>query len=184
VDIPATSSNIPGTLVLRDALGTAVLESARLSSSAPTSGVDAEFIVQNTNTSADTHTKIVFRSRDTTNTGRHGSSISMLKDGNWVGGSGSYPGHLTFWTRQAAAEQFERLRITSAGNVGIGTTSPDADAILDVSSTTRGFLPPRMTTTQRDAIAAPVPAGLMVYNSTTNKLNFYNGTAWEAVTSA
>lgn len=76
------------------------------------------------------------------------------------------------------------MRITSTGNVGIGTTSPDADAILDVSSTTRGFLPPRMTTAQRDAIAAPVPSGLMVYNTTTNKLNFYNGTAWEAVTSS
>ena len=68
--------------------------------------------------------------------------------------------------------------------MGIGTTSPDVDAKLQIDSTTQGFLPPRMTTTQRNAIAAPVPAGLMIYNTTTNKLNFYNGTAWEAVTSA
>lgn len=74
------------------------------------------------------------------------------------------------------------MRIDSAGNVGIGGTA-DADAILDLQSTTKGFLPPRMTTTQRNAISTP-PAGLMVYNSTTNKLNFYNGTAWEAVTSS
>jgi hypothetical protein len=40
-----------------------------------------------------------------------------------------------------------------------------------------------MTTAQRDAITS-VPAGLMIYNTTTNKLNFYNGSAWEAVTSA
>lgn len=45
---------------------------------------------------------------------------------------------------------------------------------------------PSMTTTQRDALAAAggLTAGLMIYNSTTNKFNFYNGTAWEAVTSA
>ena len=65
----------------------------------------------------------------------------------------------------------ERIRVSSAA------------AALQVNSTTQGFLPPRMTTAQRDAIATP-PAGLMVYNSSTNKLNFYNGTAWEAVTSA
>jgi len=69
------------------------------------------------------------------------------------------------------------------GNVGIGTTSPSASALLDVSSTTRGLLPPRMTGVQRDAISSPA-AGLMIYNTTTNKLNFYNGTAWEAITSA
>jgi hypothetical protein len=39
-----------------------------------------------------------------------------------------------------------------------------------------------MTATQRDAISAV--AGLMIYNTDTNKLNFYNGSAWEAVTSA
>ena len=78
----------------------------------------------------------------------------------------------------------QRVTIDTAGNVGIGTSSIDADAILQLNSTTQGFLPPRMTTTQRNAIVAPVPAGLMIYNTTTNKLNFYNGTAWEAVTSA
>lgn len=66
--------------------------------------------------------------------------------------------------------------------VGIGTASPNAVAKLQVDSTTKGFLPPRMTTTQRDAISTP-PAGLMIYNTTTNKLNVYT-TAWEAITSA
>ena len=67
-------------------------------------------------------------------------------------------------------------------SVGVGITTPNSKAMLDVTSTTRGFLPPRMTTVQRDAITS-VPAGLMVYNTTTNKLNFYNGSAWEAVSS-
>lgn len=69
------------------------------------------------------------------------------------------------------------------GGVGvIGAASVAATAIFELSSTTKGFLPPRMTTTERNAISAPA-AGLTVYNSTLNKLNFYNGTAWETVTS-
>ena len=44
------------------------------------------------------------------------------------------------------------------------------------------FYPPIVTTTQRDAMS--VTAGAMVYNSSTNKLNFYNGSSWEAVTSS
>lgn len=74
----------------------------------------------------------------------------------------------------------ERMRITQTGTVGIGTGAPAASALLDMSSTTRGFLPPRMTTAQRDAIAGPV-AGLMVYNTSTNQLNFYNGATWTAL---
>jgi hypothetical protein len=75
------------------------------------------------------------------------------------------------------------LCVNTNGSVGMGTATPNAKAKLEISSTTQGFLPPRMTTTQRDAITTP-PAGLMVYNTSTNKLNFYNGSAWEAVTSA
>jgi hypothetical protein len=73
----------------------------------------------------------------------------------------------------------ERMRIDASGNVGIGGTA-NAAAILDAASTTQGFLPPRMTTAQRDAISAP-PAGLVIYNTSTNVLNFYNGSAWGAV---
>jgi hypothetical protein len=68
------------------------------------------------------------------------------------------------------------------GTVGIGTATPNANAILDVSSTTKAFMPPRMTTVERDAIPSPT-AGMVIYNTTTNKLNVYT-TAWEAVTSA
>ena len=49
-------------------------------------------------------------------------------------------------------------------SVGIGTVSPDASAILDLSATTKGFLPPRMTETERLAIASPT-IGLMVYQT-------------------
>ncbi len=69
-----------------------------------------------------------------------------------------------------------------SGNIGIGTSAPNTNAILDVSSTTKAFMPPRMTTTQRDAIPSPT-AGMVIYNSTTNKLNVYT-TTWEAITSS
>ena len=42
-----------------------------------------------------------------------------------------------------------------AGDVGIGTSSPNANAALDVTSSTKAFMPPRMTTTERDAVASP-----------------------------
>ena len=74
------------------------------------------------------------------------------------------------------------MTVDTEGDIGIGG-APVATALLELTSTSKGFLPPRMTTTQRDAISSPA-TGLMIYNTSTNKLNFYNGTAWEAVTSA
>jgi hypothetical protein len=73
--------------------------------------------------------------------------------------------------------------IRMEGNqIGMGdNTTGHTSALLTLTSTTKGFLPPRMTTTQRNAIASPA-AGLMIYNTTTAKLNVYT-TAWEAITS-
>ena len=63
-------------------------------------------------------------------------------------------------------------------SLAVGTLSnATASAILQADSTTRGFLPPRMTTTQKNAIATP-SSGLVVYDSTTNKLCCYNGSTW------
>jgi len=57
-----------------------------------------------------------------------------------------------------------------------------ASSALTVNSTTRGFLQPRMTTTQRNAISSPA-TGLQVYNTTTNTNNVYDGTRWQTVNS-
>jgi hypothetical protein len=75
--------------------------------------------------------------------------------------------------------------ITTAlkGKVGIGTTAPDAAALLHLSSTTQGFLPPVMTTAEKTAISSP-PAGLVVYDLTLNKLCVFTGTVWETITSS
>ena len=95
-----------------------------------------------------------------------------------------------------------RIRIFGGGNIGISTTTDAgykldvngtariqnklsvgtpsaASAVLEVSSTTQGFLPPVMTTTQKNAIATPA-SGLIVYDTTLNALNFYNGTSWSS----
>lgn len=67
--------------------------------------------------------------------------------------------------------------------IGIGTITPHASAILDVSSTTKGMLIPSMTTTDRDGISNPAE-GLIVYNITEKRIENNVGTlsvpAWEA----
>ena len=75
-------------------------------------------------------------------------------------------------------------------NIGIGTTSPDASSILDVSSTTKGFLFPRMTYTQRTMIGSPVP-GLLVYQTNSggspiqpSGIYFYDGSFWKRIARA
>jgi hypothetical protein len=68
----------------------------------------------------------------------------------------------------------------STGNLLLqngGTFTDIASARLAVNSTTQGFLPPRMTTTQKNAIASPA-TGLMVYDTTLNLISVYNGTMW------
>jgi hypothetical protein len=66
---------------------------------------------------------------------------------------------------------------STSGRVGIGTATPNASARLQVDSTTQGFLPPRMTTSQRNLISSPA-AGLIIYNTDTNRHQGWNGTTW------
>jgi hypothetical protein len=77
------------------------------------------------------------------------------------------------------------IALNAVAQVGIGTASPNASAMLDVdvtslAGTKKGFLPPRMDTTARDGITTPA-AGLLIYNTSTNQLNYYNGTSWQMV---
>ena len=67
-----------------------------------------------------------------------------------------------------------------AQNVGIGTNTPNSKAILDISSTTRGILTPRMTTLERLSITSP-PNGLLVYDLDKNEFYHYTGTGWLAM---
>ena len=81
-----------------------------------------------------------------------------------------------------AARATSDLRLGTSGfgyAMTFASTTGDATLTtsLTINSTTKGFLPPRMTTTQKNAIATPV-AGLVVYDNTTNKLCCYNGSTW------
>jgi uncharacterized protein (TIGR02145 family) len=71
----------------------------------------------------------------------------------------------------------EKARLLSSGSMGIGTPSPHASALVDMTSATRGFLPPRMTSSQMNAIGSPAE-GLTVYNTTLRTLCVYNGESW------
>ncbi|NGZ90781.1 Lcl C-terminal domain-containing protein [Psychroflexus maritimus] len=66
---------------------------------------------------------------------------------------------------------------TANAQVGIGTTNPDASAILELEATDKVFLPPRLTTAQRDAIASPV-VGSMIYNTDENCMQWYDNNGW------
>jgi hypothetical protein len=64
-----------------------------------------------------------------------------------------------------------------AQSSGIGTLSAESSAVFEVKSITGGFLAPRMTQVQRDAITSPAP-GVMIYNTNVNCYEFWNGSEW------
>ena len=99
-----------------------------------------------------------------------------------LGTGGGYVGGIRMFTSSNSATPVLAMIVDRNQSVGIGLTnstdlSVNASAKLQVDSTTRGFLPPRMTTTQKNAIASPL-AGLQVYDTTTNKLCCFNGSTW------
>ena len=73
------------------------------------------------------------------------------------------------------------LSLSVTAQVGINNdgSAPNSSAILDVKSTSKGFLPPRMTTAERDAIINPVE-GLVIYNKSFKTLEVFNGTLWNS----
>lgn len=71
---------------------------------------------------------------------------------------------------------------SSFSQIGVGTETPDNSAALHVDSTTKGFLPPRMNTTERNAIITTSNSkGLIIYNTDSNVLNIFDGVTWHAI---
>jgi uncharacterized protein (TIGR02145 family) len=93
--------------------------------------------------------------------------------------NGSAAGNTPYWNGTTWVVNNSNIHNNGTG-VGIGTSTPNASAKVEIASTTQGFLPPRMTTAQRDAIASP-GVGLIIFNTTSNCLNFYIGTNWNEV---
>jgi len=101
------------------------------------------------------------------------SKIQSLDSNGIVGTESNHDLHII-------ANNNAKMAVTTSGSVSIGGLAPNANSLLDLTSTTKAFMPPRMTTTQRDAIVSPTK-GMMIYNITTNVPDHYNGTSWGAV---
>jgi uncharacterized protein (TIGR02145 family) len=102
--------------------------------------------------------------------GSYSGNAEDVELGTYSGNIGNV--HLT-------TQNTPRLTVKYNGNVGIGTATPSISALLDISSNTKGFLLPRMTSTQRDAIPSPV-AGLQIWCTDCKQLQVYSGSVWQA----
>lgn len=97
--------------------------------------------------------------------------------------SGSAVGNTPYWDGNQWVLNSSNI-YNNGTSVGIGTVSPNASAALEVNSTTKGFLLPTMTQTQRNAISTPA-TGLLIYQSdNTPGFYYYNGSAWTAIAGA
>lgn len=113
-----------------------------------------------------------------------GAFTEIMVDGSYAMGVGGSPRDLRHRRTAAGVMEIDNnaggaaeLDVTGYGLFGGSTVN--AQAVLEARSTARGFLPPRMTTTQRDAISATPVAGLTVYNTTTSKVQTWDGAAWQ-----
>lgn len=103
-----------------------------------------------------------------------GGTVIRNKNGTIIaspGGTGTLDQTLT-------AGNTSSLGFGVSGASSIGSTTQDSKAILTLVSTTRGFLPPRMTTAQRTAISSPT-TGLIIYDTTLDTQVIFNGANWE-----
>lgn len=102
-----------------------------------------------------------------------GRSTYTAVGGNPALASGSGKG-FTFYVDDANTRAMD---LSSTGQMIIGGTSTSASSILTTTSTTKGVLFSTMTASQRDAISSPATM-LQVSNTTTNGIDYYNGSAW------
>lgn len=75
------------------------------------------------------------------------------------------------------------LNVSAYAQLGIGTTTPHQSAALEMQSSTQGLLPPRLTTIERDNIQNP-SEGLLIYNTTEKRLQYFTGSGWEGSTAS
>ena len=119
-----------------------------------------------------------------------GNQITLLELGAWSagtmpvskGGTGnsSYTaGSVMFSDGTNIAQNNSKLFWDDANNkLGIGTNSPNASAILDVSSSSKGILIPRLTASQKSAISSPTTGLLIFQTDAPSDFYYYNGSSW------
>ena len=114
-----------------------------------------------------------------------GSSLPSAAALHVLGGGATSSTYSLIVTNSGGTTFTAAIAVRDDNAVGFGTNSPAASAKVEISSTTQGFLPPRMTTTQRDAISSPA-AGLTLYctdctatDASTGVMQTYNGTTWK-----
>jgi uncharacterized protein (TIGR02145 family) len=110
----------------------------------------------------------------------NGTTIAIAKGGTGTTtGSITGTGALTF--AAGGSNQNISIKPSGTGSVGVGTSTPASSAELEVSSTTKGFLPPRMAYSERQLISSPA-TGLMIYctdcGMSGGEPQFYNGSEW------
>ena len=109
------------------------------------------------------------------NTGATGSAGSTGSTG--LLSAGTAVGNTAYWDGSQWVLSSNNI-YNAGGSVGINAgASPSASAQLDITSTTKGLLPPRMTTAQMNAIVSPAK-GLMIYNTDCDVYDYWNGSAW------
>jgi hypothetical protein len=132
------------------------------------------------NGSATNLTNFPTLNQNTTGTAANVTETVLVANGGTGTTTGSITGTTALSFAAGGTNQNIAILPSGTGSVGIGTSSPNSLAILDASSTTKGFLPPRMTYAQKAAIVSP-PQGLMIYctNCGTNgEPEYFNGTSW------
>jgi len=133
------------------------------------------FVVQSSATTASNGSRLFYVLRSGTNANAGVTSYSGYFSNSHIGTSSTNIAGL--FSAQSGTNNYAIIVPSGGGRVGLGTITPNASALLDVTSTTQGAVLPRMNTTQMNAISSPV-AGLMVYNSDSTSYCYYNGTAW------
>lgn len=76
---------------------------------------------------------------------------------------------------------FLSISLKAQNNVGIGTATPNSDAILDLSSTTQGFLMPRLNSADTTGLKTAANEGMMFYSLDDDIILYFNGTTWDQV---
>lgn len=100
---------------------------------------------------------------------------------NPVTGTGTQ-NYITKWNNIGGTQIGNSLLFDSGVGVGLGTASIDASALFQIDSTTKGFLPPRMTSAQRTSIATPAEGLLVIQTNGVQGLYIYINATWRAVT--